>query len=228
MSERRYNDDEVDAIFAKAAQGQRSLAAGASREDGLTLPQLQEIGREVGIAPDAIARAAHELVRREEEPPRRFFGLPLAVQRTIQLDRRMTDDEWEHLVVQLRQVFNARGTLRQEGSFRQWTNGNLQALLEPTPTGDRLRLRTLNGNARASMSVGLVALGTSGATAIAMAAGGHLANSLPGIFLLGLIGVGMFANGALRVPGWANRRRRQMEAIDATLALPPATAPDEG
>ncbi len=79
---------------------------------------------------------------------RRVLGLPLGVGRTVELGRKLTDEEWDHLVVDLRETFDARGQVRQDGSLRQWTNGNLQALLEPTPTGDRLRLRTMNGNAR--------------------------------------------------------------------------------
>src|SRR5256885_16741552 len=82
------------------------------------------------------------------------MGLPIAVGRTVALQRKLTDDEWERLVVDLRETFDARGRLREEGSFKQWTNGNLQALLEPTPTGHQLRLRTMKGDAYAMMSSG--------------------------------------------------------------------------
>jgi hypothetical protein len=222
MTERRYNDDEVAAIFAKAAEGQQT-PAGVPAEDGLTLSELQDIGREVGIAPEAVTRAARSLALYRPAPTRRFLGFPLSVERTVTFSRRLTEGEWEQLVVQLRQVFNARGTLRTDGSFRQWTNGNLQALLEPTPTGQRLRLRTLNGAARSWISAGLVALGTSTAVAISLALGGHLANGTPGVVLLSTIGLGMLASGALRLPGWARLRRRQMEDIAAGLALQPGS-----
>jgi hypothetical protein len=220
MIERRYNDDEVAAIFAQAAQGQPTPGTGASGDDGLTLPELQQIGREVGIAPDAVARAAHSLALREQGHPGRFLGFPISVQRTVALHRRLTEQEWEQLVVQLRQVFNAAGTLRSDGAFREWRNGNLRVLLEPTPAGHQLRLRSLNGGAREWMRGGLVALGASAATAIALAAGGHLSRGAPGVLLLSLLGLGMFANGALRLPSWARRRQRQMEDIGAALAVP--------
>jgi hypothetical protein len=35
---------------------------------------------------------------------------------------------------------------------------------------------------------------------------------------LGLTGLGMFASSALRLPAWANTRRRQMEEIAARLS----------
>ena len=58
MTDRRYNDEEVAAIFTRAAEGPQTPLLGVSRDEGLTLGDLQEIGREVGIPPDAVARAA--------------------------------------------------------------------------------------------------------------------------------------------------------------------------
>ncbi len=49
---------------------------------------------------------------------RTVLGLPIGVARTVDLNRRLTDEEWERLVVQLREVFNARGRTRTEGSLR--------------------------------------------------------------------------------------------------------------
>src|SRR2546430_5906981 len=39
-------------------------------------------------------------------PIRTFLGLRIGVARTVNLNRRLTDEEWERLVVQLREVFN--------------------------------------------------------------------------------------------------------------------------
>ena len=113
----------------------------------MTLAQLQEIGREVGIAPVMVAEAAKAIDLLGRPMSRYFLGLPIGVGRTVNLDRKLSDEEWERFVVDLRETFDARGRLKSEGSFRQWTNGNLQALLEPTPTGQQVRLRTLKGAA---------------------------------------------------------------------------------
>ena len=40
----------------------------------------------------------------------------------------------------LRGTFDARGSVREDGFFRPWTNGNLQALLGSTESGHRVRL----------------------------------------------------------------------------------------
>ena len=229
MTERRYTDEEVAEIFARAAQIPQTPPLGAPSTEGLTLGALQEIGREVGLAPEAVAKAAQSLAVRAEGEPVRFLGLPISVERTVALERRLTDQEWEQLVVQFRQVFRARGTLRSDGSFRQWTNGNLQALLEPTATGHRLRLRTLQGSALASMRAGLALAAIAVVTALAVGSGGDLRGATPGILMILSIGVGLFASGALRLPGWARLRGRQMDSIATGLAesvhLPPPEAP---
>jgi len=61
MTDRRYNDDEVSAIFLAAAEGPQATSLSVPRSEGLTLADLQEIGREVGIAPEAVAQAARGL-----------------------------------------------------------------------------------------------------------------------------------------------------------------------
>lgn len=228
MTERRYSDEEVAAIFEKATETPPQALRGADRTEGLTLAELQEIGREVGIAPEAVALAARSMNAGKPARSTKFLGLPLSVERTVELDRTMTDAEWERLVVQLREVFNARGKLSSTGSLRQWTNGNLQVLLEPVASGDRLRLRTLNGAARTSIGTGLVMAGAAGAVAIAGAVGGHLGASLPGVAMFAAMGMAMLANGALRLPAWARLRGKQMDAIAADVATasdPPVQDP---
>lgn len=230
MSERRYSEDETAAIFRAASELKQLPRGQSSGDDGLTLAELQEIGREVGISPDAVASAATAIDIHREATQRTILGLPIGISRTVELNRRMTDQEWELLVVRLREVFKARGTTRSDGSLRQWTNGNLHVLLEPTENGQRLRFGTFNAAARASITSGLIALGMSGMVAIVSAIAGSLANAAPAYVFTGTVGLAMIANGALRLPGWARLRGRQMEALAAGVAtspnttLPPATS----
>lgn len=225
---RRYDDKEMAAIFRAAADGpQQTTSSDVPRDEGLTLAELQTIGREVGLAPEAIARAALGLDVRRGAESRTMFGLPIGVARTVNLNRRLTDDEWERLVVQLREVFAARGTMRSEGSFRQWTNGNLQVLLEPTETGHRLRFRTVHGAAMASIRTGMFALGASAIVALAALPGTHPIKAIPGFAFLFLTGVGMIASGALRLPRWARLRQRQMDALAEQVALPASASPEK-
>lgn len=221
MTERRYTDTEVARIFQRAAEAQQqsSPVPLASRE-GMTLGALQEIGAEVGLPPDLIAREARALDVLGEPFTRTLLGLPISVGRTVTLPRRLGEPEWERLVVDLRTTFDARGRLQQEGGFRQWTNGNLQALVEPTEQGSRVRMRTLNEMARVWMVMGLGVLGVAAATLLVTVAGNApLDSGRWGAFLsLGVAGAGLLALGAARLPGWARTRRLQMEEIAARLA----------
>ena len=220
MPERRYDEDEMAAIFRAATE--RSLPAGRDDApgDGLTLAEIQAIGHEVGIAPEAISQAALALDVRREARASTFLGLPIGVARTVQLGRRLNEEEWERLVVQLREVFHARGVVRSDGSLRQWTNGNLQVLLEPTESGHRLRFRTMHGAARASINAGFMALGMAGVVAIVSAVAPHAHSAAAGIAFLATTGLAFIANGALRLPGWARLRGRQMEELAARVAAP--------
>ena len=218
MSERQYNDEEVAAIFGRATETEHTTLPVTAEGKGMTLAALQDIGREVGISPDSISRAARSLDLTGYQASPKFMGLPIGVGRTVEFDRPISDSDWEVLVADLRTTFEARGTVRYDGPFRQWTNGNLQALVEPTPNGHRLRIQTTNGNSRALMTMGRIVLGGAAAVAIAVAATGGLnKGALSGIGFMALVGLGAFAIGAMRVPGWARRRSTQIGEVIARL-----------
>lgn len=215
MAERRFSEDEVAQILKRAVEIQDSGTSLIAPKTGLTLAELQDIGREVGVAPEVMAQAARSVSSTVARPIRSVLGLPLGVGRSVELDRKLTDAEWDRLVVTLRETFDARGMVRSEGSLRSWTNGNLQALLEPTDTGQRLRLRTVNGSAQAWISGAVAMFGLSAVMAIAAVAKGTVVE--PGFItsLATMVGLGasMFGVSALRLPRWADTRRRQMDEI---------------
>jgi len=226
MRERRYNDDEIAAIFERASETQSAGggALPASRGgDGLTLAELEDIGREVGIPAPLIERAARSLDVADRTRGRWMLGLPIGVSHTVDLDRSLTDEEWHRVVLDLRETFDARGRLREDGPFKQWTNGNLEALLEPTPTGQRLRLRTVKGNAIRLMSVGGVLVALSGFLTIDAAVHGDLLSKLAGVAFPLLMGLGIVGANAIRLPEWARLRRKQMQEVAERAALTAAS-----
>ena len=220
MTERRYNDEEVDEIFARASETeQESRRQLTSPNEGMTLAQLQQIGREAGLAPEIVAQAARSLDQPRQPDIPQFLGLPIGAARTVKLERRMTEEEWERLVVELRETFQARGVIRSEGSFRHWSNGNLQVMLEPDGDTHRVRFRTVRGQARPFMTfgVGLVALGVITFVARMIAGAGNPTDTLEQSILLGLLGGGMFAAGALPLRSWARLRKQQMDDLAGRL-----------
>ncbi len=212
--ERRYDDDEVAAIFETASAPPALRRSEAPPAEGLTLAELQEIGREVGIPPERIAAAASSLaVRPTPVPRRRDLGMPISAGRIVELPRALTDREWALLVADLRETFRARGNDSSRGDVRQWTNGNLHAYVEPTRSGYRLRLGTVKGDAMGLNR--LAGLGVVGGiiTAVApMLAGAPVGDMSVGI-MLGGMGLGGFLLNALRLPRWAREREEQMDHI---------------
>lgn len=221
MTERRFTEQEAAAIFERAADAQVSGGKSLAPAEGMTLADLQAIGAEVGIPAELVARAATSLARTGSAgTTKTFLGLPIGVGRTVDLERKLSEEEWERLVVDLRETFDARGVIRSEGSFRQWTNGNLQALLEPTPTGHRLRLKTFKSDVRALMAAGLITGTLGGVAALAAVVAGQTEAAGLAVQLLAM-GAGLIGVGAFRLRGWARLRRRQMEEIAARIAVPP-------
>lgn len=218
--ERRFSEAEVAAILERATTHDDVGRQPGAASGGLTLAQIQDIGREVGIAPGVIAESAYLLDERGAQATRRFPGLPLRVERVVPLPRRISDDEWERLVVDLREIFDARGRVRQEGSLRQWTNGNLQVLLEPTEGGQRIRLRTFKGTAPGYLAGGLALAGAGSAGLLAAVLGGATgdAGMLAALSFAAAAGAATIGATVLRLFPWARRRREQMAEVAARIA----------
>lgn len=230
MTERRFNEDEVAAIFKWASEAQHTSQPQLPAGQGMTLAQLQEIGRDVGISAEHLAAASRVVNLSWKPTARHFLGLPVGVGLSVDLPRKVTDEEWERLVVDLRETFDARGKLISEGSLRQWSNGNLQAMLEPTPSGQRIRFRTVKGDAQSMMIGGLAMFGFAAVTALLAIARGGTGDL--GFFMaigtLATMGAAMFGFGGLRLPGWARLRSKQMQEIAARVAASTSTAPEHG
>lgn len=220
--ERRYQDDEVRRIFEAAAEVRdepdgavdRTVTAGGSGA-GLSLAELQDIGREVGLEPDRVAAAAAALDRTGSVPAvqRRLLGLPLSAGRTVALPRAPTDEEWEILVSGFRETFQARGKVTGHGALREWTNGNLHAFVERTGEGYRLRMGTVKGSAVPTALGGAGALLFGVPIALGEFAKGQTADGLIVLVLFVLTGLGVLATSLGGLPRWARTRQAQMDAL---------------
>src|SRR5688500_20203816 len=97
MSDRRFNEEEVAAILKDAVEAQHSDNRLVPSGGGLTLGELQSIGREVGISPEIIQKSA-ERFKSAPQPPRTLLGLQLAVASAIEFDSMVTAMDGELLV----------------------------------------------------------------------------------------------------------------------------------
>lgn len=214
---RRFDEREIALIFEQAsADQQRSTGTDAEESDGLSLDQLHEIGRDVGISADQITRAAQRVERGELVPAseQKWMGLPVGVAHTVDFDQPVSETEWARLVITLRDTFGAQGTVESQGPFREWRNGNLRAVLEPTNSGHRLRLSTRKGNARAQIVIAGVYLplaalfGTLAATGVMTSYAGA-----PAAIMFGAMGAAMLGSAVFGLPRWARTRANQMKRV---------------
>lgn len=217
-NERRYGHGEVRRIFENAAVPRPRQLDAVGASDGLTLAELQAIGREVGVSPAAVAEAAAAL--EASSPPASRGGLPgmpASVGLTVSLPRLPTDAEWELLLVELRETFATQGEERSRGNLREWTSYTQSAYVEPTGLtgeGGRLRLNVrklgafpLNLVGGASIAIGLIALATLALTND-LTAGNAL---LPAGW--GIIGSAALGFNLLRLPRWARSQETHMVRI---------------
>jgi hypothetical protein len=226
-NDRRYQEDEVAEIFEAAAAANESPRRELASTEGLTLSELQEIGREVGVSPERIAEAASALdLRRSAQPRRTDLGMPVSVERTVELSRAPTDREWELLVADLRRTFEAQGRDGSRGNLRQWTNGNLFALVEPTDAGYRLRIGSTKGNAVAINRAAAAGIMLGVVLLIVLFFTGELADDFDIPLLFGGLAATALGYNALRMPRWAAERERQMEFIVGRARALTEVAPD--
>ena len=215
--ERRLSESEVSAVLQRAGE--------ESAQPGLTVAQVQEIARDVGLSPDAVSRALQESATGALVPAavNRTLGMPVGVAKDVLLPGPLTDEAWDVLVSVLRSTFAARGKELRSGAVREWRNGKLRIAVEPTGSGHRLRMSTQKEGA---LQGPVVAAATSLSVALAMTA-----SARPGLGMLAAVvsalGVGSFALPFLSLPRWGRSRAAQFDAVAREamqLALPTAGA----
>lgn len=236
---RRFTDEEVALILERAATTSGDPASDADDStavvatQGLSLAELQAIAREAGIDPVAVARAADALSRGDLVPTavQTVTGAPIALARTVQFGRDIDDRTWARMVVLLQETFAARGRLRSEGALREWSNGNLRAVLEPTPQGHQLRISTRKGNAAALRMFGNVAMAGSFVAVATMLTVNALQGAPPpaglpwlAVLMPGFMGLGARLQDVLTRRAWGRERSAQLDALPGQLrALLPDT-----
>lgn len=219
MTDRRYDEAEIREIMERAAHEDAPHSAAGlpttrGADQGLTLADLQAIGREVGLDPDRIATAARGLeLRRNVVADRSLLGLPIGVGRAVPLPRPLTDDEWSILVSEARDIFGARGRLGGQGPMREWSNGNLHVAQEATEDGYRLRMHTRKENGRVADVIGATMLTMAVILFAIMVLLGNAGGDLFAPFFIGAGGVAAFGYNLLVLPRWSAERAAQMEHI---------------
>lgn len=144
MADRTYSEREVSDLISRAVERQQD-ASPRPPEVGLTLDEVERIGRETGIDPVHLRTAAAEL-------DRRLVGSSATSAAHVEaerwIDTPLTPAGWEDIVTHVQDHLGLSavdgGTIRQVGDAFEWrsTNGlGAQVKVLASPRGDRTRLR---------------------------------------------------------------------------------------
>ena len=234
MPDRTYTEREVAAIIARAADEQR---LGADRADtpGLTLAEIERAGREAGLDPEALRRAAATL-------DAGGLGLDAVPAGTAVaerwLDGPLRPGAWEDAVARLRLtegattwVASAEPDVSTIGADEVWTHTTLfgvRTTVTLSPRGDRTRLRVVrvDRDVADARVMGLVVAGVV-SLVVGMLVGAGVAETLGLGDLAGVVAVllvlaaGMALGGPVLTRRTLARRARQsreVERLAETLA----------
>ena len=135
--ERRYTDDEVALILRRAAE--LGGETGPSRSEGLSLAEIQQVAREVGIDPATVARAAAALPTRKRDRLTAIFGGPLHYRLEATMPRRASDADLGRILQSIRRAAGRQGRATQVLDSVEWrTSGEREGsqLFVTVTTGD--------------------------------------------------------------------------------------------
>ncbi|CAN5549744.1 hypothetical protein BH23BAC4_BH23BAC4_08490 [soil metagenome] len=145
----RYSEKDAQAIFARAADKQRREAPGP---DGLSLSELEEIGRVAGLDPALIRTAAAELSTVETSPPAKFLGQEIEAIAERIVPGEISDEMWGRMISELRRNAGNSGVAGGFGRTREWvstasrTEAPLIATLTPVDGGTRITVEQSFGS----------------------------------------------------------------------------------
>lgn len=216
---KRFSEAEAQRIFALAAERQHERG---QEDTGLSLEELEEVGRAAGLDPAFVREAAIDALRPETTgTTRRVFGMPLEYRRERFVRGPISDDAWAEIVRELRGRFNKPGLVTDIGKLREWRSdtgiNNQPVMVTLTPERDGTRVVIEQSQAQVALGLG-IAFGTNALLGLvflffSMVETGNPKLMTPAAILLAFSAV--FA--LIAVFGMRNHSRRQTTAFDAVL-----------
>ena len=207
---RRYSREEMRRILELASESAPEGTEVVGDSAGLTLAEIQEIAREVGIDPARVERASATLRRETAVRPKVSFG---TYQMEIRFGRSLSLEDMRFAAQEADRFFGVEGTLRQSSDLVEWHSPEAGAFIGLVREGGDTRARVIVDRSRQFFGgaaflavVGLVAAGSVAAPASAA------------VGLLTAAGIAAATAGA--VAGfWQWRRDRLLRQIDHLVEL---------
>lgn len=142
---RRYSEREIGAILKRATEWQEERdEATASVPAGLTLDEIEQIARDVGVDADLVRRAATEMVYTgTPEKQWHVLGAPLRVTHEATVPAHATDEHLDEVVVAIREHLGQQGRFEKLNGTLTWMgqDGRSQDEISVVPEGKQTRIQ---------------------------------------------------------------------------------------
>ncbi len=171
---RQYSDRQVRAIVKHAAEMQLQQP---TEEGAMSLGAVQQIAAEVGIAPERVEQAAHDLERpRRPTPPvpsglaEAFLGAPTLIRVDKTLDYEVPTSTYEDLVSEIRLTLGSVGQVGTLGKSLTWSTAHsapgveraIMITVSPRNGSTRIRIEERIGQLAGGLFGGIVGGGGGG------------------------------------------------------------------
>lgn len=118
---RSYNEKELRALIQRATELHEEASGGSERS--LSLEEIEHIASELGLPPEYMRTAALELENRDNSDNKfSLWGAPFIIDQTRVVEGTMTEEQWQHIVLELRRFSGRTGKASEVGSAREWTH----------------------------------------------------------------------------------------------------------
>lgn len=118
MTERRYSEQQVREILARAVEDRTSHALQSSK--GMTLAELKDIGAEAGIDPSSVERAALAVDAAEPGRYSGLIGAPMSLSTHRSVAAPLDPELMPELVAMIRQGMGRSGELAEVHGMVEW------------------------------------------------------------------------------------------------------------
>lgn len=134
-SSNRFNRDEISKILKRAAELEHEDDV-LDDSEGLTVEELQQVSKEVGLHPKYIQQALDELKSQEHLVSSNILGGPFTFQQTKSVNGSIQENEWEEVVAEIRRIHGGIGKTSKLGNTFEWEQrkrevGYIQVSLSP-------------------------------------------------------------------------------------------------
>jgi hypothetical protein len=123
-----YSDKDIGRIIKRAAELQEKAGRGDQTGAGVSIAELEQIARDLGIDPSHVRQAASELTGGVEGGS----GFSLFGQTLIEARRRakgdMSERDWELMVQEIRRVLGLTGETGRLGQALEWKTGDKELI----------------------------------------------------------------------------------------------------